>query len=176
LKAIQTMYRGTQFRSKLEARWAEFFDLIGVVWQYEPEGYTNGKVCYLPDFWLDFVHSRGNPGGVFFEVKPKKATPDELAKALALAEGTGKTVILSVASPNMFSTEVLDEVQPDGTMDDGLQMARCDNCGQCDFGFYSGDEPNCPCGRSTFNPYNDALEAARGAFPNLARWEPKANG
>lgn len=36
IKAIPTLYSGTLFRSRLEARWAAFFDLAGWQWDYEP--------------------------------------------------------------------------------------------------------------------------------------------
>ena len=53
LKAIQTEYKGYRFRSRLEARWAVFFDACGVDWEYEPEGYDLGDgLYYLPDFLL----------------------------------------------------------------------------------------------------------------------------
>jgi hypothetical protein len=35
--AIETMYRGTRFRSQLEARWAVFFDRLGLPWRYEAD-------------------------------------------------------------------------------------------------------------------------------------------
>lgn len=37
-KAVQTEYKGYLFRSRLEARWAVFFDTLGIQWEYEPEG------------------------------------------------------------------------------------------------------------------------------------------
>jgi len=40
------MYRDTRFRSRLEARWAAFFDLVGWRWTYEPLD-ADG---YIPDF------------------------------------------------------------------------------------------------------------------------------
>lgn len=53
LKAIETRYKGHRFRSRLEARWAVFFDTLGVSWEYEKEGYDLGKIgWYLPDFWI----------------------------------------------------------------------------------------------------------------------------
>lgn len=39
IKAIETEYKGYRFRSRLEARWAVFFDALGVEWVYEPEGF-----------------------------------------------------------------------------------------------------------------------------------------
>ena len=56
LKAIETEYKGYRFRSRLEARWAVFFDACGVKWEYEPEGYDLGDgTYYLPDFLLHGV-------------------------------------------------------------------------------------------------------------------------
>lgn len=52
IKPIETVYRGYRFRSRLEARWAVFFDLLGVEWQYEPEGFESNGHRWLPDFWL----------------------------------------------------------------------------------------------------------------------------
>lgn len=42
LKAIQTEYKGYLFRSRLEVRWAVFFDACGMEWEYDPEGYDLG--------------------------------------------------------------------------------------------------------------------------------------
>jgi hypothetical protein len=46
--SIPTRYRGTEFRSRLEARWAAFADLVGWKWRYEPID-LNG---WIPDFWF----------------------------------------------------------------------------------------------------------------------------
>lgn len=37
-KAVETVYKGYLFRSRLEARWTIFFDSLGIKWEYEPEG------------------------------------------------------------------------------------------------------------------------------------------
>lgn len=60
IKAIETEYNGYRFRSRLEARWAVFFDAMGIKYEYEPEGYEyepeeeDGEFAYrwLPDFRL----------------------------------------------------------------------------------------------------------------------------
>ncbi|MGX1708879.1 hypothetical protein ACWIFI_06070 [Streptomyces albidoflavus] len=54
IKPIPTSYAGCRFRSRLEARWAVFFDEYKIAWQYEPQGYLVGYEDrpYLPDFWL----------------------------------------------------------------------------------------------------------------------------
>lgn len=57
-KAKNTFYNGCYFRSRLEARWAVFFDELGIRYQYELEGfkiknYSKQKTWhYLPDFYL----------------------------------------------------------------------------------------------------------------------------
>lgn len=52
MKAIETKYKGYRFRSRLEARWAVFFDSLNLTWRYEPQGFVLGGKAYLPDFWL----------------------------------------------------------------------------------------------------------------------------
>ena len=67
MKVIETKYKGYLFRSRLEARWAVFFDACGIRWEYEPEGIilSDGS-WYLPDFYLpDFY--------CYFEVKRNSA-------------------------------------------------------------------------------------------------------
>ncbi len=52
-KAIETIYKGYRFRCRLEARWAVFFDALGMPFEYEKEGFVlNDGTKYLPDFWL----------------------------------------------------------------------------------------------------------------------------
>jgi len=56
IKPIETHYKGYRFRSRLEARWAVFFDAMEYDWKYEPEGFVSTQwetpVRYLPDFYL----------------------------------------------------------------------------------------------------------------------------
>lgn len=68
IKPIQTKYNGYKFRSRLEARWAVFFDNAGIEYQYEPEGFelVDGSF-YLPDFYLPKIKGRSGP--VYVEVK-----------------------------------------------------------------------------------------------------------
>jgi hypothetical protein len=80
MKPIETIYNGYRFRSRLEARWAVFFDVLGIKWVYEPEGYDLGRLgYYLPDFWLTEI-------GCFAEVKPQTFTEVEWNKASALPQ------------------------------------------------------------------------------------------
>ena len=78
IKAVPTEYKGYRFRSRLEARWAVFFDACGVEWEYEPEGYDLGNgLYYLPDFLLHGVQGRA-AGDLYVEVKGKMAADDAI--------------------------------------------------------------------------------------------------
>lgn len=67
-RAIETTYRGFLFRSRLEARWAIFFDKMRIDWAYEPEGYELPTGRYLPDFYLTAEN-------IYLEVKPGPKPP-----------------------------------------------------------------------------------------------------
>ena len=77
IKPIETFYNGYHFRSRLEARWAVFFDAIGQKYEYEPQGYTlSDGTKYLPDFYLREVQGRGGRltesgviNDIFIEIK-----------------------------------------------------------------------------------------------------------
>lgn len=71
LKPIETLYAGHRFRSRLEARWAVFFDALGVRWEYEPDAYGLPSGNYLPDFRIHLA-----AGPVWFEVKPPASPAD----------------------------------------------------------------------------------------------------
>jgi hypothetical protein len=66
--AIQTHYAGHVFRSRLEARWAVFFDALKVEWKYEEQGYEVAGQRYLPDFFLPSLNAwcevKGDPNGL----------------------------------------------------------------------------------------------------------------
>src|SRR5690554_4428220 len=75
---IETTYKGINFRSRLEAKWAAFFDLLGWKWEYEPVD-LNG---WIPDFQLqakiermfrrddNSYDSEIREGYIYVEVKP----------------------------------------------------------------------------------------------------------
>jgi hypothetical protein len=91
-EAKPTIYGMTRFRSRLEARWARFFDLMEVPWDYEPWAFNlaDGR-GYIPDFWLP-QHR------VFVEVKPIGGSTD---KAQGLAERYGHSVWIAEGHPRV---------------------------------------------------------------------------
>jgi hypothetical protein len=92
IKAIETQYKGYRFRSRLEARWAVFFDAAEIDWQYEPEGFQLKDGWYLPDFWLPTFG-----GSMYVEVK---YTGGDFSKARSFAEQTHNTIWLAEGPPD----------------------------------------------------------------------------
>jgi len=95
IKPIETAYNGYRFRSRLEARWAVFFDALGVEYQYEPEGYDLGEAgYYLPDFYLPKFNA-------FIEIKGQMVddSSDEVLKIHTLGEKKECIAILFVGLP-----------------------------------------------------------------------------
>ena len=63
--ALPCDYAGAHMRSRLEARWAKFFDRLGTPWKYELQRYTmEGQHAYTPDFHLADL-------SLIVEVKPR---------------------------------------------------------------------------------------------------------
>lgn len=88
-KAIETYYKGYRFRSRLEAKWAVFFDTIGIEWKYEEEGYQlPDGTWYLPDFKVKCWGKRGGIGSepfdLYIEVKGEM-TAEDLQKIWAFS-------------------------------------------------------------------------------------------
>lgn len=83
IRAIETEYKGYRFRSRLEARWAVFFDALGIEYEYEPEGFClpSGKL-YLPDFRIKCYGMRGrcgsHPFDLYVEVKGHMTLDDAI--------------------------------------------------------------------------------------------------
>ena len=91
LKPIETHYKGYRFRSRLEARWAVFFDTLGIEWVYEPEGFDLGDgFYYLPDFRL--IEARLP---LWIEIKSNKPTEEEIEKATRLHQQSKDIVVIT---------------------------------------------------------------------------------
>lgn len=80
IKAIETSFNGIKYRSRLEARWAMAFYLMGVDFLYEYEGFNiDDHTWYLPDFYLPAI-------GIWVEVKGAKPTIEEINKCHSIAD------------------------------------------------------------------------------------------
>ena len=116
IKAIETVYKGYRFRSRLEARWAVFFDALGIKWEYEKEGYDFNGTHYLPDFYLP--HCRlwleTKPSSFFDRsVTPYEVVLDATIKLTLLQKATGENVAMIVGQPYQGEYKVLLEANRD---------------------------------------------------------------
>lgn len=93
IDSLPSYWRGTTFRSRTEARWAVFFDAIGLRWEYEPEGFRlQDGTWYLPDFWLPDMEC-------WAEVKGAGPTAEERSKVEMLVEGSGHECLMLPGAP-----------------------------------------------------------------------------
>ena len=94
-KAIATKYRNFEFRSRLEAKYAVFFDLVGWRWSYEPPE----RAGWIPDFAI-------GERPTLVEVKPFYRTAewgDAVQKIID--SGERENVILLGSDPCWISAE-----------------------------------------------------------------------
>jgi hypothetical protein len=85
---IPTTFNHRRYRSRLEAKWAAFFDLLGWNYEYEPFD-CNG---WIPDFSI--IGKDGNQ--TLVEVKPVASFPKEVSHKIDLAETNHEVVIVGV--------------------------------------------------------------------------------
>lgn len=95
IASIPTVYNGVQFRSRLEARWAAFFDIVGWKWSYEPLDFSG----WIPDF---VIH--GDKERILVEVKPifkfQQWLGDEMATSALRARSNDDLLILGAELPS----------------------------------------------------------------------------
>lgn len=90
IAAHPTTYRGLRFRSRLEARWAAFFDLLNWRWEYEPFDLKG----WVPDFILV-----GDRGDALVEIKPiVRPDYDTVRRITHAASERAETLILGGSS------------------------------------------------------------------------------
>jgi len=105
IKAINTFYNGHYFRSRTEARWAVYFDTLGVKWLYEVEGYELGDgVRYLPDFYFpDF--------DFYLEVKRENFGDSDLPRWKEFVMQSQKSLVIMEGLPMVDKLGALLEIQ-----------------------------------------------------------------
>lgn len=187
--AQQTHYNGRHFRSRLEARWAVFFDSLGIQYHYEPDGFAlpSGEK-YQPDFLLPAVYLRRGKPGLYVEVKP---TVEAIhASHLTLSEfGSGYRDFRY--PPDPYTIPQLEDPHPGAHnlvvlvgnvtshaaygefghfqygpwWDDNMGFQRCGVCAAHKVDFIGGSYDDCPrCGeKDASTPYHPALKDAEEA-------------
>lgn len=176
LKALETVYNGVKYRSRIEARWAVFFDKAGIEAHYEPEGFDLGDgVKYLPDFYLPTWDT-------YFEVKGPEPTEAEREKAERLSAMSGKTVMLvhgGIGDGKYNGALFRDGAAVAGPNDEAVRYSFLD-CRRCEravlYDYHSGDgregwgwsegKPKCDrrdCGDRTPGLYHRVRDAFAAA-------------
>lgn len=127
--AVPTLYRGIRFRSRLEAKWAAFFDRCDWQWLYEPIDLAG----YIPDFVLQF-----SAGPLLVEVKPALYF-DDLDRHVGKIEASGWTHDALIVGTTLFQDVELQakaigwlgDAMPDGGLAWGPGHGfRCGCCGR----------------------------------------------
>lgn len=126
IAAIPTKYNGRQYRSRLEARWAAFFDLLGWRCEYEPMDLGS----WSPDFLL-----QGCDNPILCEVKPIAEIDEDVCRKMAVA-----------ASEARFKGELLLLGLSPFVLTEGW-LGWLDDC--CDWDGPDGQRPPC---FGTFGP------------------------
>lgn len=144
-----TLYRAVGFRSMLEARWAVYFDVLGVVWIHEPQTFRlqNGR-NYLPDYHLPVLNAH-------LEVKPRDYLDDiakdpdkqkSFEKAWGLASITREDVILMAGEPRRQNGKGFRWISTEqGCQVGDTSWYICSQCGLAMTTFR--EHPLCHCGQ-----------------------------
>jgi len=102
---MPTWHGGIQFRSRLEARHALFFDELHLKWEYETQGFASDGQPYLPDFAV-FAAT----GTIWIEIKPSwDADPDGIEKfrRFAIQRPMPSRAALLVGPPSATATALV---------------------------------------------------------------------
>lgn len=167
MEAKKTLYNNTLFRSKLEAKWAVFFDKCFIKYTYEPEAFLcSDNKQYTPDFFLpeaalrtghefdcktqDFIKMSL---GVYIEIKPLGYVCDEDYKKRISEAIHPSPLILLVGDPvsAINENQVRDQENRNEQLspywDNCMVLMYCKNCGKVKFEFDEGNYYICnKCG------------------------------
>lgn len=166
-----TLYKGYYFRSKNEAKWAVFFDKLGIPYQYEPEAFmcSDGSQ-YTPDFFLPNSYLRDiRWKGLYLEVKHKEWTHQE---------DIGYTYRISTALPDshlvLLCGDPYDIVHCNGEnnneqlcpwWDNYMVLMYCGKCRVLKTDYDEGNYCNCPlCGGDIMSVSKEAEYARQYRF------------
>jgi hypothetical protein len=176
IKAIQTRYAGYLFRSRLEARWAVFFDALKLDWKYEPEGFElPSRKYYLPDFKINLRR-----GHLWIDVKPNGVWCPELVELIHAAPSNWTATVLNdIPDPRTeyaghevwfgCDGDSSSSMCPTAGMDCFYTFCTCKSCGEVGFEF-SHEAGRIGCGCGSWHG-NDPRIAAAFAAARSARFE-----
>lgn len=145
MRAIETKHNGILFRSRLEARWAIFFDQLRIRWEYEYEGYESKEMGrYLPDFYFPELRFYG-------EVKPEKICDKRWS---SFVNEIKMPLVIFAGTPNMRPMNIYGG----GNGCDVIPFVNISNETYGKFWICGGDED-----WSTIEPFKSAIAKAHSA-------------
>lgn len=145
--AIPTVYRGVQMRSRLEARYAALFDILGIRWEYEPVDLRG----YVPDFVVQLLVP------VLLECKPAVTLADFRAPQARITRSGWAGPAVVVGSSLQLAADDRPDLTARGTAEVGASPWR-------PVGRLSWPAPWGPC------PFADDLLGAWREAGNAAMW------
>lgn len=174
LKPIKTNYMGFSFRSRLEARWAVFFQHMNMKWEYESEGFvTDDGLQYLPDFKVTTEFGRV----IWYEIKPKEGTlGHEKFASFCRSLPEDETAVMLQGDPLDVLGEYLSLLISNQVLVDDNCISMCPRCGEIKiaetgFNLLFGIEYGCePC---DFETPGGASEFADENFVGANYWTHK---
>ena len=146
IKPKKTKYGLNIFESVLEARWAVFFDCLGINYIYEPECAEVETGCRIvhhkPDFLLPELRK-------YIEIKPSKPYRKENIKAAGWSKYIGDIIILFNLNPPSEKVEngwLFSYEEPCCTpiIFEDIWWGECPRCGHIDLEEY-GQITSCGC-------------------------------
>lgn len=187
IQAIPTTYNGINFRSRLEAKWARFFDMAGWRWEYEPEDFDG----YIPDFVL-LTHTK-----IYVEVKPTYSSSEvrhKCSKAATISDAVGR--VLCLGATIGYHEDALTNRQCDGSKfvlgfvfgDDfdrnwdssgsdlfAAEMIICEHCQSLSVFLPQGSWDCFVCGDSQKHYYKGKKDAAHIGNLAIGMWKEATN-
>jgi hypothetical protein len=128
LFGVKRTYKGIEFRSGLECRFALILDKLNIIWEYEPKKFllSNG-IFYVPDFYLPELKTWIEVKGVIEE--------HNLAISRCFVKDNKTEMLLISENDNWFfsATDFIDGIGEDNE----IYIGKCSNCksfffcGQC---------------------------------------------
>ena len=141
---LKTLYNGIVFRSRLEARWAVFFDSLGIRYKYEPARLAVVPHGYTPDFLLPLQDRFDRV--LWIEVKPSDYELSDVDKPDALA---CPSVPVAFIHEPFVPTDNFDacvhSIYFGGACDYDHAFCQCSRCGKIGFEF-EGRSSRLGCG------------------------------
>jgi hypothetical protein len=160
MKSIPTYYDGIEYKSRLEAKWACFFDKLNIIAQYEPFYIKNDGLEYLPDFYTDGLigdcHIETNKNEwlgdllCFVEIKPIIPNESYLNHLLNVRK-PGECAILGLCGDIFYDASQFKAFLIHGHKKNELlfsdKLFFCEDCNKMilDWSDYNWCEPQCRC-------------------------------